>query len=123
MSKAVLTSGAVVMTLVLALVSGPAVGQSGVSVQLALDKPVDLNITDAPISQVFQKLTQATGVRFVIGQDVYACLPYGDQTRLAVKLKNGLREELFNKINCLGPIFLKGDKAGELTTKQALSLL
>jgi len=88
MSKAVLTSGAVFMTLVLAMVAVPAAGQSGVSVQLALDKPVDLNITDAPISQVFQRLTEATGVRFVIGQDVYACLPYGDQTRLAVKLKN-----------------------------------
>ncbi len=88
MSKAVLTSGAVLVALVLALASVPAAGQSGVSVQLALDKPVDLNITDAPISQVFQRLTQATGVRFIIGQDVYACLPYGDQTRLAVKLKN-----------------------------------
>lgn len=86
MSKAVLTSGAVFLAL--ALASGPAAGQSGVSVQLALDKPVDLNITDAPISQVFLRLTEATGVRFVIGQDVYACLPYGDQTRLAVKLKN-----------------------------------
>lgn len=36
--------------------------------------------------------------------------------RLAVKIKNGLREELLNKINRLGPIFLKGEKAGELTT-------
>jgi len=36
--------------------------------------------------------------------------------RLAVKIKNGLREELFNKINRIGPIFLKGEKAGELTT-------
>jgi len=88
MSKAALTSGAVLLSLVLAVASGPAAGQSGVSVQLALDKPVDLNITDAPINQVFQRLTEATGVRFVIGKDVYACLPYGDQTRLAVKLKN-----------------------------------
>jgi ATP-binding cassette, subfamily C, bacterial CydD len=36
--------------------------------------------------------------------------------KLAVKIKNGLREELLNKINRLGPIFLKGEKAGELTT-------
>jgi len=86
MSKAALTSGAVFLAL--ALASGPPAGQSGGSVQLVLDKPVDLNITDAPIGQVFQRLTEATGVRFVIGQDVYACLPYGDQTRLAVKLKN-----------------------------------
>jgi ATP-binding cassette, subfamily C, bacterial CydD len=36
--------------------------------------------------------------------------------KLAVRIKNGLREELLNKINRLGPIFLKGEKTGELTT-------
>jgi hypothetical protein len=67
----------------------PSLGaQGGGNLQLALDRPIDLTIADAPINQVFQRLTDATGVKFTIGPDVYACLPYGDQTRLAVKLKN-----------------------------------
>ncbi|PKN99024.1 MAG: thiol reductant ABC exporter subunit CydD [Chloroflexi bacterium HGW-Chloroflexi-4] len=36
--------------------------------------------------------------------------------KLAVKIKDSLREELFAKINRLGPSFLKGEKTGELTT-------
>ena len=62
--------------------------QGGGSLQLALDRPIDLTIAGAPIAQVFQRLTDATGVKFLLGTDVYACLPYGEQTRLAVKLKN-----------------------------------
>ena len=86
MSKAVVASGALLLVAALAWV--PALGQGGVNVQVALDKPVDLNINEVAIGQVFQRLTAASGVRFVIGQDVYAYLPYGDQTRLVVNLKN-----------------------------------
>lgn len=66
----------------------PAGAQGPAGVQLALDRPVELEVADAPIGEVFRKLTAATGVRFVIAPSVYECLPYGDQTRLAVKLKN-----------------------------------
>ena len=101
MSKAVVASGALVLAAALSWV--PAFGQAGVNVQVALDKPVDLNISELAISQVFQRLTDATGVRFVIGQDVYACLPYGDQTRLVVNLKNvTLRNALSPMLTPLG---------------------
>lgn len=36
--------------------------------------------------------------------------------KLAVRVKNGLREELLYKIDRLGPAFLKDEKAGELAT-------
>ncbi len=36
--------------------------------------------------------------------------------KLAVRLKNELRNELLQKINRLGPVFLKGEQAGELAT-------
>ena len=56
--------------------------------QPALNRSVSLTIADAPISEVFQKLAQVTGVRFVIDADTLALLPYGAQTHLAVTLQN-----------------------------------
>ncbi len=101
MSKAVVASGALLVVAALACV--PAFGQGGVNVQIALDKPVDLNINELPIGQVFQRLTDASGVRFVIGQDVYEYLPYGDQTRLVVNLpKVTLRNALSPMLMPLG---------------------
>lgn len=80
------------MALVAAAMTGavslPSSAQSTANVQVALDKPVELEVADAPINAVFEKLHDATGVKFVISPEVYECLPYGDQTRLAVKLKN-----------------------------------
>ena len=68
---------------------------SDANLQVALDKPVELETADMPIRQVFQRLTDLTGVKFVIGPDVYACLPYGDLTQMRVKVpKTTLREAL-----------------------------
>ena len=75
-------------SLVVGALTAPTGAQGRINLQVALDKPVDLEVTDAPIGEVFRRLTQATGVKFLIGDDVFACLPYGSQTRLAVKLKN-----------------------------------
>ena len=52
----------------------------------------------------------------IIGRALFTFVNESLAGRLAVKIKNGLREELINKINRLGPAFLKGEKAGELTT-------
>lgn len=87
MSK--LAASLVAAAIVPAWFASPAVAQRGaVSLQQALDKPVNLTIADAVIGDVFKKLTEATGVKFVITDDALDYLPYGDQTRLAVKLEN-----------------------------------
>ncbi len=52
----------------------------------------------------------------IIGRALFTSVNESLAGQLAVKIKNGLREELINKINRLGPAFLKGEKAGELTT-------
>ena len=62
--------------------------QQGVSVQQALDKPVELDVADAPIGEVFDELQASTGVNFIIDEDTLEYLPYGDQTRLAVTLRH-----------------------------------
>lgn len=61
---------------------------SAISLQQSLDRPVSLDVNDAPIAEVFRKLTGATGVVFVIDPETADYLPYGDQTRLAVTLRN-----------------------------------
>jgi hypothetical protein len=66
-----------------------------VGLQQALDVPVNLTIEDAPIGEVFTRLSDKTGVAFVVDEQTMACLPYGDQTRLAVRLTNAtLRKDL-----------------------------
>jgi len=85
------------------LACAPAMGQGGVNVQVALDKPVNLNLSEMPISQVFQKLTAASGVRFVVEPDAYDLLPYGNQTRLVVNIPNiTLRNALSQMLLPLG---------------------
>lgn len=69
--------------------------QVTVGVQKALDKPVQLDVKDVPITQIFKKLGEQTGLKFDLPEDTLALLPYGDQTRLNVKIKDmNLREAL-----------------------------
>jgi len=78
----------------LALPIAPAAAQDAVSLQKALDKPVNLTMKGS-IGEVFAKLTAQTGVKFVIDPDALACLPYGDQTQMEVGLENApLRKAL-----------------------------
>jgi len=70
------------------LSSRPASAGNAADLQRALDKPVSLTVSDAPIGDVFARLTAATGVKFEIDPQTFARLPYGEQTRLAVTLKN-----------------------------------
>jgi len=75
--------------------AGASAARSDASLQMALDKPVELDAADLTIAQVFQRLTGLTGVKFTIGPEVYACLPYGELTRMTVKVpKTTLREAL-----------------------------
>ena len=73
---------------VLAAAVSAAWAQPAGGLQQALDRPVNLTVADAPIGEVFNRLTKDSGVRFIIDPDTLESLPYGDQTRLAVTLKN-----------------------------------
>jgi hypothetical protein len=81
------------ITVVLAAVAGALAGTADaqpdtVELQKALDRPVNVDIADAPVKEVFARLSEKTGVRFVIAPEVLTCLPYGEQTRMVVRLKN-----------------------------------
>ena len=66
------------------------------------------------LAQVFPLLKMTLLV--VLGRAFFTIINESLAGKLAVKIKDGLREELFTKINQLGPSFLKGEKTGELTT-------
>jgi hypothetical protein len=67
----------------------------GEDLQRALDKPVSINIEAAPITEVFERLGEQTGVQFILDPDTLALLPYGAQTRLKVTMTNAtLRKAL-----------------------------
>ncbi|MFB3891010.1 MAG: STN domain-containing protein [Phycisphaerae bacterium] len=72
----------------LAMAASPLQAQDAVQLQRALDRMVDVQISDTPIGQVFAKLTQQTGAKFDLPEETLALLPYGDQTRLTITLKN-----------------------------------
>ncbi len=59
-----------------------------VDLQRALDKPIDLEVSDAPIADLLDRIERAAGVKIVLEGDAVDALPYGAQTRLAVTLKN-----------------------------------
>ncbi len=81
--------------LALCAAAGVAAARNGVGLQKALDRTVSLSKSDALIGDVFDALSEETGAAFVIDETALACLPYGEQTRMSVTLKNiTLREAL-----------------------------
>jgi hypothetical protein len=51
-----------------------------------LDRPIDLDIQDAPVKDVFEQIAAETGIPFVIAPRALELLPYGEQTRVAVRV-------------------------------------
>lgn len=93
MSKPIMAYPAIAAT-VLAAACAAAAQPSG-NIQLALDKLVEFDIPNAPVDTAFEQLSRKTAVKFVIDPSVYECMPYGDQTRLGMKVKGyTLREAL-----------------------------
>jgi hypothetical protein len=82
------TISILIFLLSLAMAVGASAQNSVISLQQSLDRPVSLDVNDAPIAEVFKKLTENTGVIFMIEPETADYLPYGDQTRLAVTLRN-----------------------------------
>ncbi len=82
------------LILSLALTVGAA-DSKPIGVQKALDKPVKLKLSDARVADVLKRLTDETGAKFVLDEQTYEYLPYGDQTKLNVTLDGyTLREAL-----------------------------
>ncbi len=77
-----------VATALLVLVVSNSLGQApgGGVLQMRLDKPVKLTVTDKPIGEVFDKLGRVSQVDFKISPDTLEFLPYGSETRLNITI-------------------------------------
>jgi len=73
---------------VVAVSTSPLLGRDEVSLQRALDRQIELGLENARIGDLFDALRKATGVRFVLDPEALSALPYGEETRLDVKVKN-----------------------------------
>jgi len=80
----------ILTVVVLALTARPVSlwAQDAANVQGALDRQVSLHEAEALIGEVFERLSAQSGVKFVLNDETFACLQYGDQTRMTVTVKN-----------------------------------
>ncbi len=78
----------IAITALALLMAGGAAQAQQADVQQNLDRKVNLEDKDKPISDVFAALTTQSGVKFEIAPEALALLPYGSQTRLNVMLKD-----------------------------------
>ena len=70
---------------VVCALAGPADGQDGQGIVMrALDEPVTITVTEAPIKQALEQLTAKTGLRLSLDEEALAYLPHGEQTRLSL---------------------------------------
>ncbi len=75
--------------LVAATAGGVLAKPATAQLQKALDTPVNFVVEEAaPIGEVFSRLEKETGARIALHDDALEFLPYGEQTRLKVTLKN-----------------------------------
>jgi len=92
---------AVSVPLLLALVTSSLGQDSPAQLQQALNRPVDLELTNVRIGELFKTLEESTGVSFVLDDEVLAYLPYGSDTRIDATVKNATLRQ------ALGPILAK----------------
>jgi hypothetical protein len=97
-----LTSIALAAIPALCALAVPAAGQdASARLQQALDQPVQLELTNAGIGELFDQLAKDTGVKFVLSRETLDHLPYGTDTRLDATVKNATLRQ------ALGPILAK----------------
>ncbi|MBV8780335.1 MAG: hypothetical protein JO353_02955 [Phycisphaerae bacterium] len=88
-----------------------------------LDKQTSLNLNGV-LGQAVQSIQQNTGVPFEVSPDVYALLPWGDQTNITAKIENQtLRQALDAITQKLGLIYVVKDEVVELEPMPALTRL
>ncbi|MFP4140056.1 MAG: STN domain-containing protein [Phycisphaerae bacterium] len=79
----------IVAVLVATTTGGALAKPATAKLQKALDTPVNFVVEEAaPIGEVFSRLEKETGARIALHDDALEFLPYGEQTRLKVTLKN-----------------------------------
>lgn len=86
--------------------SQPADDEAAIRVIQALDRPVDLNVVDAPILEVLQSLAQSAEVSIEMETGTLDLLPYGSKTLMSATIEHrSLKESLAEMLRPLGLVF------------------
>jgi len=84
----------------------PTSDEADIQIMQALDKPVSLDVDDAPIRDVFQSLAESAGVSVDLSQETLDLLPYGSRTLVSVTIeRRPLKESLTAILRPLGLTF------------------
>jgi hypothetical protein len=88
----------------------------------ALDEPATLNVSGAPLGEVFQILQGKTGVRITMSPKAVACLPHGANTAVDSESKGTLplRELLTQVLRPFGLTFVVRDREIEVVARPAV---
>lgn len=90
----------------LLLTAGAAFAQGGTDLILqALDEPVSLDISEAPITEVLRQIHEQTGLRVILSDEAAARLPHGGQTRLRLQARNATLRQALERI--IQPVSLR----------------
>jgi hypothetical protein len=93
-------------------------------VQQALDRPVELDVTDVPLADALARISAASRVTISISPQTLALLPYGDRTKVSARLHNvSLRAGLTELTSGIGLRFEVRDKGIEVVPSDPLMRL
>jgi hypothetical protein len=108
---------------ILFLSSSVRAADSSALINEALDKLVSLQL-DGPLPQVMKKIEDQTAVPIRVVPEVYAVLPWGEQTTVGVKIQNkSLRDALTSICQHLGLTWELGAQAVEIKPSPPLARL
>lgn len=73
-------------------------------VEEALDQPLaELEVKDTPLRDALAQVEQRTGLQFVLDEDVFASMPYGERTRISLIIRDmSVRTGLIRVLDGLG---------------------
>jgi hypothetical protein len=117
-------AAALVLTLFVASAPPASAAQdSSALINEALDKPVEVEL-DTTLPEALQEIKEKTGVPIELAPGVLDVLPWGDQTRIQVKIANQtLRNALAAIARRLGLVYVLTPEAVELRPTPALQRL
>ncbi len=113
----------ILLTVSLALAQ-PANKDMRIIVEQALDQPTKLTIENAPLYEALQTISQTTGMGLSMSPEAINCLPYGDKTKVSLKLENiRLREGIQAICNQLGMAWHPTDRGVFIVPTAAMERL
>lgn len=118
-----MTTFANTLLVILSLAIGPN-EEMRVVIEQALDQPTTLSIVDSPLPEAIRTIAEETGLGISIGPETLAFLPYGESTRVSVRLESArLRDGIRTLCDQIGMQYAITDTGVALSPSPPLAML